>query len=200
MHWGAKELKDLGVLAAGGAGRQAAVRVLRGFAAKAGRKAAKVPGIGTILLAADVSSNPWSVAKNRAAMTGAVLADLIARTDEGPFILIGHSLGARVMVTAAQALGTTGGPKKLESVHLLGAAVGAKGDWRTLNDSVSGVVWNYRSTKDNVLKYVYRSAQLGYPAVGVAGFQSKFPQISDVDLSRQVDSHTAYFTSRMRLR
>ena len=42
------------------------------------------------------------------------------------------------MATTAQLLGTRVDAPKLEDVHLLGAAVGAKGDWRTLNDSVSG--------------------------------------------------------------
>ncbi len=56
-------------------------------------------------------------------MTGIVLANLVARTDEEAFILIGHSLGARVMVTAAQTLGTRNASPRLDSVHLLGAAV-----------------------------------------------------------------------------
>ena len=109
-----------------GTGRQATVRVLRGFAAKANKKAARVPGLGTILLANDLAKNPWHVAKTRAAMTGAVVADLLARTDQPSFILVGHSLGARVMVTAAQSLGTRQGTPKIETMHLLGAAVGAR--------------------------------------------------------------------------
>ena len=60
-------------------------------------------------------------------MTGAILGDVIARTPDESYILVGHSLGARVMVTAAQALGTMAGAPRLEDVHLLGAAISAKG-------------------------------------------------------------------------
>ena len=88
-------------------------------------------------------------------MTGAVLADLIARTDQGPFVLLGHSLGARVMVSAAQALGTLPEPR-IDSMHLLGAAVGRGADWRTLDKAVAGGVWNYHSSRDQVLRLLYR--------------------------------------------
>lgn len=60
-------------------------------------------------------------------MPGAALAALIARTIEGPYVLIGHSLGARVMVTAAQTLATQPGPPRVEPMHLLGDAVVRKG-------------------------------------------------------------------------
>jgi len=194
VQWGAKELKAISYLAAGGAAKQVAQQALRQLAAKASKKAAGVPGLGALLLASDLAQNPWSLAKNRAAMTGAVLADLIARTDDQPFILVGHSLGARVMVTAAQALGTKQASPRIETMHLLGAAVGGKGDWRTLNAAVSEHVWNYRSENDNVLKYLYRSAQAGEAAAGVVGFRSSFPKISDRNVSRTVSSHSMYFT------
>ena len=195
VQWGAKELKAISYLAAGGAAKQVGRQALRQFAAKASKKAAvSVPGLGALLLASDLAKNPWSVAKNRAAMTGAVLADLIARSDDRPFILVGHSLGARVMVTAAQALGTKQGRPRIEAMHLLGAAVGARGDWRTLDAAVSDHVWNYRSENDNVLKYLYRSVQAGEAAAGVVGFGSSFPKISDRNVSRIVSSHSMYFT------
>lgn len=195
VQWGAKELKAISYLAAGGAAKQVGRQALRQFAAKASKKAAvSVPGLGALLLASDLAKNPWSVAKNRAAMTGAVLADLMARTDDQRFILVGHSLGARVMVTAAQALGTKQGRPRIEAMHLLGAAVGASGDWRTLDAAVSDHVWNYRSENDNVLKYLYRSVQAGEAAAGVVGFGSSFPKISDRNVSRIVSSHSMYFT------
>lgn len=195
LHWGAKELKAFGLGAAEGAAKQASQQVLRRLAAAASKRAAGPSPLGPVLLASDLAKNPWSVARNRAAMTGAVLADLIARTDGEPFILVGHSLGARVMVTAAQALGTARTNPRIETMHLLGAAVGSKGDWRTLNDAVTGRVWNYRSTNDKVLKYVYRTAQGGQFAAGVVGFRTSFPKISDIDVSRTVASHSGHFTS-----
>ncbi|HZL06255.1 MAG TPA: DUF726 domain-containing protein, partial [Coriobacteriia bacterium] len=137
VHWGAKELKDLTALVASNGGK-AAVRALLIEGARRGNRAFGLPGIGWVLGAHGVATNPWTVAKTRAGMTGAALAALIARTTEGPYVLMGHSLGARVMVTAAQALATRPGPPRLESMHLLGAAVGRKGDVRSLEAAVTG--------------------------------------------------------------
>ena len=92
VHWGAKELKDLTALLASN-GTKAAVRAILVQAAKRGNKAHGLPGIGWVLGAHGVATNPWTVAKTRAGMTGAALAALIARTTEGPYVLMGHSLG-----------------------------------------------------------------------------------------------------------
>ena len=144
VHWGAKELKDLTALLASNGGK-AAVRAILVQGARRGKKTFGLPGIGWALGAHGVATNPWTVAKTRAGMTGAALAALIARTIDGPYVLMGHSLGARVMVTAAQTLATQPGPPRIESMHLLGAAVGRKGDWRSLEAAVTGTVWNYWS-------------------------------------------------------
>jgi hypothetical protein len=195
VHWGAKELKALGVLLAVGGGKQAARAVLANFARQASKKVGMLAGLAGLLLAGDLAANPWTVARTRADMTGAVLADLIARTDHDRFILIGHSLGARVMVKAGQLLGTRPDAPKVEAMHLLGAAVGSKGDWRTLDAAVVQKVWNYHSRNDKVLSQVYRSAQLGETAVGCRGFKSSFPKIVDRDVSRRVAGHSGYFNA-----
>ncbi|MFC4784022.1 DUF726 domain-containing protein [Nocardioides sp. MAHUQ-72] len=194
VHWGSKELKSLGILAGVGAGKVAARKVVASAGKKGSKAFSSLPGIGWVLAAHDIAANPWTVAKNRAAMTGAILADLIARTDDGPYVLIGHSLGARVMVHAAQALGTraTGEPQ-IETMHLLGAAVGNRGDWRSLDAAVSGVVWNYWSGRDEVLGTVYAIAELGQKSVGSVGFGSKFPRIKDRNVTRTVGGHSVYF-------
>lgn len=194
LHWGAKELKTFGAFAGSGAAKQALHQLVRGYARKASAKAADaVPGLGQALFAADLAKNPWSVAKYRAAMTGAVLADLIRRTDDDSFVLIGHSLGARVMVTAAQALGTEANRPRIEELHLMGAAVGNRGDWRTLSAAVRSRVWNYHSENDLTLRRLYRAAELGQSAVGAVGFQTKHPKITDKNVSRLVLGHGAYF-------
>jgi len=191
VHWGAKELKDLTALVASNGGK-AAVRALLVQGARRGNKAFGLPGIGWVLGAHGVATNPWTVAKTRAGMTGAALAALIARTTEGPYVLMGHSLGARVMVTAAQALATRPGPPRLESMHLLGAAVGCKGDVRSLEAAVTGTVWNYWSANDNVLRWLYMLAEVGQAAAGQTGFKSSFPRIKDRNVSRFVGGHFVY--------
>ena len=84
-------------------------------------------------------------------MTGTVLADVLARTETEQLVLAGHSLGARVMARAAETLSLKAGPARLKSVHLVGAALGADGDWRRLNDSVSSRAVAYISKNDQVL-------------------------------------------------
>ena len=191
VHWGAKELKDLGVLAGMSAGKVAAQAVLV-QAAKRGSKAFALPGLGWLLAGHGVVTNPWTLAKTRAGMTGAALAALIARTTEGPYVLMGHSLGARVMVTAAQALSTRPGTPRIESMHLLGAAVGRKGDVRMLEKSTTGAVWNYWSERDAVLRWVYSLAEAGQTAAGQTGFGSSSSRIKDRNVSRSVGGHSEY--------
>ena len=195
VHWGAKELKDLGARVTSGGVKVAVRKLLTSRAKKGSRAFGSLPGIGAVFAARDLASNPWTIAKTRAGMTGAFLADLIARTEEGPFVLVGHSLGARVMVVAAQTLGTRSEPPRIDSMHLLGAAVGTEGDWRTLNDAVSGTIWNYYSSNDQVLRWLYSLAERGQKAAGLTGFQSRFPSIRDRNVSRSVGGHSAYVRS-----
>lgn len=193
VHWGARELRALAALGGEGVGLQAGRMAVMRLAARASKAAVKRLGpLGNVLLATGIAKNPWSVARARSEMTGAVLADLIARTDQDRFILLGHSLGGRVMVTAAQALGTREGNPKIEAMHLLGAAVSRNGDWRSLNDAVIERVWNYRSMNDSVLAHLYRLAELGQPAVGRVGFNSSFSKIRDRNVTLKVRSHTEY--------
>lgn len=191
VHWGAKELKDLAVLIGAG-GAKAVVRELIVRGAKRGNKAFGLASVTSVLAMHAMATNPWTVAKTRAGMTGAVIAELIARTTEGPYVLMGHSLGARVMVTAAQALGTRPGPPRVESMHLLGAAVGRKGDWRTLHSAVTGNIWNYWSAQDSVLQWLYKVAEGGQDAAGHRGFESKLLKIKNRNVTRMVSGHSAY--------
>ncbi len=78
-------------------------------------------------------------------------------------------------------------------MHLLGAAEGKKVDWRPLSEAVAGTVNNYYSTNDGVLKYMYAAAQAGSVAVGLRGFDCKYPNIKDRDVSMKVAGHSEYF-------
>ncbi|MGZ4586648.1 MAG: DUF726 domain-containing protein [Mycobacteriaceae bacterium] len=191
VHWGAKELKDLSALLLSN-GSKAAIRAVLAQAAKRGSKAHGLPGIGWVLGVHGVATNPWTVARTRADMTGVALAALIARTTEGPYVLMGHSLGARVMVSTAQALATQPGTPRVESMHLLGAAVGRKGDWRGLAASSTGTIWNYWSSNDNVLRWLYTLAEVGEAAAGQVGFMTKLPRIKNRNVSRLVKGHSDY--------
>jgi hypothetical protein len=191
--WGSKELKNLAFLSGSALGKQGLRLSIAQMAKKGSKAFGKLGSLAAIFTAFDLAVNPWTVAKTRAAMTGAILADALARTDHESFVLIGHSLGARVMVTAAQALGTSEEAPRIESMHLLGAAVGQRGDWLSLDRAVSGTIWNYHSKNDSVLKWVYKVVEGGRAAVGLKGFGSSFPKIKDRNVSSTVSGHSAYF-------
>lgn len=199
VHWGAKELKALGALLALGAGKAGAGFAARQAVSRASRAAAgRVLPATSVLLARDVAKNPWHTAMGRADRTGVALAGLLTRTDAEGYVLIGHSLGARVMLTAAQVLATREDGPKVDTVHLLGAAVGTKGDLRPLNGAVTGTVYNYYSRNDKVLKFMYRLAQGGSVPAGLGGLGTKLPRVKDRDMTRVVTRHSDYY-SRVRL-
>ena len=195
VHWGAKELKDLEIFAGFGPVMVVGPAALKKFALQASKAAVKKLGpLVPALLVADLAKNPWHVAKNRADKTGVVLADLLARTDAVSYVLVGHSLGARVMVVAAQTLGTKDDGPRVEAAHLTGAAIRAKGDWDTLTAGVNDTVYNYHSTNDNVLKHLYRVAMGGQKAAGLIGFTPIPPKLENIDVSAEVKRHSDYYT------
>jgi len=194
LHWGSKELAALGAPVLRGAGAKHAVGVAARVAARAGKVAAgKLNPIAPVMIAADLAKNPWHTAKVRADRTGVALAGILARTEIPSYHLVGHSLGARVMITAAETLATQQGGPRIDTVHVVGAAIGRKGDWRRLNGAVSNKVHNYFSSRDQVLRYAYTVAQGGSVAAGFAGFGTSYPNIVDHDVSDRVDGHSAYF-------
>ena len=195
VHWGAKELKDLGGLASLGAMKVAGSAKIKKAALAATRVGAKKLGpLSSVALGTSLAKNPWHLAKSRGNKTGVIVADLLARTNADSYVLVGHSLGARAMVMAAHALGTKADGPRVEAVHLLGAAIGAKGDWDALTARVDDAVYNYHSTNDNVLKYLYAVTQAGQKAAGFEGFPPSGSKLKNIDVSGQVKSHFDYHT------
>ncbi|HRC52507.1 MAG TPA: DUF726 domain-containing protein, partial [Gordonia sp. (in: high G+C Gram-positive bacteria)] len=196
VHWGSKEQKALAALALKGSGGGAAGAGAFAVGRKASKSAAKkVPFLGGALAVAEVAKNPWHTAVVRADKTGVLLASILARTEIDRCILVGHSLGGRVMITAAETLGTDPDAPRIQTLHTLGAAEGKKGDWRPLNDAVEDAVHNYYSANDKVLEIAYRTAQVGDKAIGRYGFGTAFPKIHDHEVTDRVGGHTEYFGS-----
>ena len=192
LHWGSKELNALGILLIKHLGVKQVMGVAMGLAARAS-KAAKLGPLAPMILAADLIKNPWHTAKVRADRTGVALAGILAHVEMDNVILVGHSLGGRAMITAAETLATSKNAPSIEQVHLLGAAEGQNSDWRLLSESVKDAVHNYYSINDGVLKYLYSTVQGGSTAVGFKGFQTTYPNIIDHDVSDAVNGHSEYF-------
>lgn len=196
VHWGAKELRDLSAMLGSGAVKAAGPAAIKSAAVHASKAAVKkLAPIAPALVAGQLAKNPWHVAKNRANKTGVVIADLLARTEASSYVLVGHSLGARAMVFAAQTLSTKADGPRLEAVHLLGAAIRGKGDWESLTARVDDAVYNYHSTHDDVLRYAYKIAEVGHTAAGLSGFTPPGPKLKNIDVSDCVDGHSAYLSN-----
>ncbi len=203
VKWEAKRLQDIANSASLVGGKEIAKKGLLGFAKSASKTAAtKLAPVGIAFQALGLATNPWSVAGVKAYQTGALLADIIARTDK-EYILIGHSLGARVIYSCLASLKTKD-EFFIKDVHLLGGAVNNNCssnkdssnsvNWSGINNSVSGNINNYFSSNDSVLKYLYKVGEgvkfdLGSPVGRHAINNTK---INNVDVSNHVSGHTEY--------
>ncbi len=191
LTWGSKELKSLSRLAGQATVGQLTEKAARQVATQATTSATKLLGpLSAAFTAASLAKNPWHVARTRATMTGIVLADAIVRADLRSVVLVGFSLGARVMAAAAESLATRQDEEpRIRSVHLLGAAVGTGRDWHAIERAVDDTIWNYWSTNDKVLRYLYRTGEGGRKAVGCEGIPIKSKAVKNVNVSRQVKAH-----------
>ena len=147
-----------------------------------------------IVKIARVVDNPFSVARSRAEKAGRVLADALVNRVQGerPVVLVGYSLGARVLYFCLDELARRGAFGLVESVVFIGAAVPAdSAGWRRVRSVVAGRVVNVYSTRDSLLGFLYRTASLQY---GVGGLQAieGVAGVENVDVSEVVEGHTQY--------
>lgn len=140
--------------------------------------------------------NPYSVAKARSDKAGRVLAKALMQKVQGerPVVLIGYSLGARVIYQALLALAEQNAFGLVESVVLIGAPIPSEeGFWRRLRTVVAGRVVNVYSQEDHILGFLYRTSSLQY---GVAGLQSVegVDRIENYDATKLMNSkgHAMY--------
>jgi len=161
--------------------------------------ATKVAPLGFTIQALGLATNPWSVASVKAYQTGALLADIIARTNK-EYILIGHSLGARVIYSCLASLKTKD-KCFINDVHLLGGAVDKNCEndsnrvcWSELHSAVSGKIRNYFSKNDTVLKTLYKVGEgvkfeFGDP-IGRHPIENE--RIHNIDVTDYISGHTEY--------
>lgn len=190
VTWEAKTLYDLGsvLLTGGGAAVKAAVEKL---AKRCGPKTVfkALSPVTWPYLVKDLLANPWHCAMAKAGMTGILLADLLARTrNEDGFILMGHSLGSRVIHYALTALSTRD-TRCIKEVYLLGGAVDRcdVGAWQAATKSVQDRITNIHSENDLVLKYLYQGANLKLSdPIGLGAITCKHEKIVNRDVARSI--------------
>lgn len=150
------------------------------------------------------SSTTWLRAKEHADVAGVSLASWLSEHgDEYDSItVVGHSLGARVSLTALAELDTP----TVDSVGLLGAAVDPGtvcAEYRHgIESTVDSGVYNYHSTNDAIVCRVYRLGE-GSSGLGCRGADfgdeekstdSELPRnYTDIDVSVHVQRHMDYF-------
>jgi len=142
-----------------------------------------------------VKYDPWTEARKHAEAAGRALAAIIKQAAPQQFVLLGHSLGARVMAFAAKKLADVSEQHPLlETVHLTGAAISQDQNWHSLPKAVTGSIYNYYSSHDDILGYLYGATRLYLTnAVGLAGFIEKDPKIVNIDCSSFIMDHQDYF-------
>jgi hypothetical protein len=108
---------------------------------------------------------------------------------------MGHSLGARVIYYALQALNGRK-PRKVRTAHLLGGAVGNNPgeNWSKAASALFGPLHNYYSSNDQVLKILYSVGTffLGSSPIGRTPIQSADITICNHDVSVFVNSHGSF--------
>lgn len=196
LNWEAKTLRKLGNALGGTAGGFAVRSMVRQAAgAASGVMSRRFTRATALLTAADLAANPWHSAMLNAERTGALLAEAISRTDGRTFTLMGHSLGARVVMFALMALATKGAGHYVRDAVLMGAAVGRdrREDWERAASAVSGRIHNCYSEHDRVLRFLYQGANAGLsrPA-GLAETQPEIVGVENRDFSDCVTDHNAW--------
>lgn len=194
VDWESHNLHKLGRLL-GKTPETAGVAMAKQLAEKAAKQGAKKLGpLALVNTLAELLKNPWHTTMVKAGMTGILLADAIARTRGWTFTLAGHSLGARAIYYALEALSTRIEAPLIENVYLLGGAVGGgekdNAGWEAATRAVSGRIFNGHSDKDDVLRYMYQGANCGLSApIGSHPIAFKHPKISNLNCTDLAKGH-----------
>ena len=195
-NWESKNLYEIGKLISGEGGLAAFKAFVTKMAKRASKKAgSKINPLNWATMVADLFGNPWHSAMVKACMTGLLLADIIARSKTRTgFILMGHSLGARVAYYCLEALSTKD-RKYIKDVYLLGGAVDRKDDdgWVKAASAVKGNIYNCYSRNDDVLRWLYQPANafISDP-IGLDDITAPVDNLWNIDATALVDGHMEY--------
>lgn len=159
--------------------------------AVAGAGAGAVGGVA--VSAASGPLHHWYSAMKKTEKVAELLSYILQCTDsDDGFVLMGHSLGARVIYYLMEDLALLN-KCIIQDVYLFGGAVG-KDEWAQVAKAVRGSIHNCYSEKDQILKWLYKSASLFSSdpiGLGPMGCPEK---VNNVDgfKAAHVDGHTVY--------
>lgn len=152
------------------------------------------PQLGLIISGLSVFNgySLWMKAKIKAESAGLHLANLLKhQNNQQGFILMGHSLGVRVIYHALGQLERLKHTDKINEVHLLGGALGITHSWKKAAKSVQGNIHNYYSKNDDTLKYLYEIIEItGGKAIGRNEISGK--NIISHNVTVKVNGHREY--------
>jgi len=134
----------------------------------------------------------WVNAMKNAEKTGELLGKVLSTYNQD-IILCGHSLGSRVIYYALEYLSDNKiHISNILEIHLLGGAIGNKtSDWKSVKKFTNANIYNYYSSNDDVLKYLYtlgtifKSEPIGRHEIDVNG-------IKNINTTTRVDGHSGY--------
>jgi pimeloyl-ACP methyl ester carboxylesterase len=141
-----------------------------------------------------------AVARRNGRRLAAFVRDYRRLNPDAAVRLVGHSLGAQVVLSALERL--SGGDDGVDSVTLLGGAVDddapsfGVGDYGDAIATAAGRVDNYHSRNDDRLRRYYPAVEFDAP-VGTAGADGDTPaNYTDHDVA-DVDGHLRYYRERV---
>lgn len=166
----------------------------------------KTTPIGSIITLGNITYNaysfskPWREASSNAYKVGKALGEFLAQYDRD-YILIGHSLGARVIYSCLSNLLENKERKcNIKEVHLLGGAVSncsnniKKITWEKLPSIVQGKIRNYYSKKDYILKMIYPLGEITNLKHDkpIGRYEIDNPLIKNINLTLKINGHSDY--------
>ncbi|MGR5078976.1 DUF726 domain-containing protein [Photobacterium swingsii] len=138
-------------------------------------------------------SGHWRKAFAETEVVGAALANLIEQDPElDACVLMGHSLGARIIRHTMERLTTN----KVSQCYLLAGAVSSHSKlWKTIFDTHADTVFiNCMSKTDSVLKYAYKAGTLFRESpIGLHALEHKsHTAITNLDVTDVASKHTKF--------
>lgn len=136
-------------------------------------------------------NNDWHLSVRNSKHAWQFLADILTACGHKEFILVGHSLGARVIHNCLEHITSKNIESNINDVFLLGGAVNSRNKkWENAIRSIKNSAYNYYSKNDGVLKEIYGAVMIDDYPIGLHGVNlSKF---KNIDASKYIKGHTEY--------